>query len=81
MKYRTTSFRSLLKLLTLLASCIGLLCIATKLEASEPLESNEPILYKLKFPEPKKQIAEVEVVFSTNDQASIELMMPIWSPG
>ncbi|HKQ78086.1 MAG TPA: M61 family peptidase [Blastocatellia bacterium] len=41
----------------------------------------EPIIYTVRFPSPDTHHAEVEAVIPTHRSASIELMMPIWSPG
>jgi predicted metalloprotease with PDZ domain len=41
----------------------------------------EPIVYTVRFPSPETHHAEVEAVIPTRRRESIELMMPIWSPG
>ena len=41
----------------------------------------EPIVYTIKFPALDTHIAEVEVVVPTGRQATIEMMMAVWSPG
>src|SRR4030095_14594097 len=41
----------------------------------------EPIDYTLRFPSPEAHHAEIEAAFPARGRASIELMMPIWSPG
>jgi predicted metalloprotease with PDZ domain len=41
----------------------------------------EPITYTVRFPAPDKHVAEVEAVYPTGGRASIELMMPVWTPG
>jgi predicted metalloprotease with PDZ domain len=41
----------------------------------------EPIIYTVRFPAPDTRIAEVEAAFPTGRRATIELMMPVWSPG
>lgn len=41
----------------------------------------EPIVYTVKFPAPDKHLAQVEATIPTGGQASVELMMPVWSPG
>ncbi len=65
------SLRSLFAALTL----SGLLC------AAPPADAAEPIIYTVKFPAPDTRIAEVEAAFPTGRRATIELMMPVWSPG
>ena len=41
----------------------------------------EPIVYTVKVSKPGKHVAEVEIVLPTEGRPSIELMMPVWSPG
>jgi hypothetical protein len=41
----------------------------------------EPVIYTVKFTAPDTRIAEVEAAFPTGKRATIELMMPVWSPG
>ncbi len=41
----------------------------------------EPIRYTVRFSAPNTHIAEVEASFPTDGRASLELMMPIWTPG
>jgi predicted metalloprotease with PDZ domain len=41
----------------------------------------EPIAYTIRVPAPESHIAEIEASFPTGRQPSIELMMPVWSPG
>jgi predicted metalloprotease with PDZ domain len=40
-----------------------------------------PIIYTVKVPEPAKSYALVEAAVPTGKQASVELMMPVWTPG
>jgi predicted metalloprotease with PDZ domain len=44
-------------------------------------QATEPILYTIKVPAPDKHVAEVEAVVPTGGRPSIEMMMPLWSPG
>ena len=44
-------------------------------------QAAEPITYSVKFPALDKHLAEVQAAFPTAGRASIELMMPIWTPG
>jgi predicted metalloprotease with PDZ domain len=46
-----------------------------------PAEAVEPITYTVRFPVPDTHIAEVEASYPTDGRASIELMMPVWTPG
>src|SRR5262249_18283072 len=41
----------------------------------------EPIVYTVKVPAPETHVAEVEAVVPTEGRLSIELMMPVWTPG
>jgi len=40
-----------------------------------------PIVYTMRFPAPETHVAEIEAIIPTGGNASIELMMPTWSPG
>src|SRR5262245_45335855 len=71
LKEQRFTLRSLVAALTL----SGLLCTAPSARAAEP------IIYTVKFPAPDTRIAEVEAAFPTGTRATIELMMPVWSPG
>ncbi|MBI3409578.1 MAG: M61 family metallopeptidase [Planctomycetes bacterium] len=44
-------------------------------------QAPEPITYTVKFPEPAKNYALIEAVVPAGKQPSIEMMMPIWTPG
>lgn len=39
------------------------------------------IVYTVRFPEPAKNYAMIEAAVPTGKQASVELMMPVWTPG
>ncbi|HXY35739.1 MAG TPA: GYF domain-containing protein [Planctomycetaceae bacterium] len=41
----------------------------------------EPIRFTVRFPSPSKHLAEVEARYPTEGRESVELMMPIWTPG
>jgi len=41
----------------------------------------DPLVYTIKAPAPDTHYAEVEVTAPTGKRATIEMMMPIWSPG
>ena len=51
------------------------------LPACRGRESLEPIIYTVKISSPEKHIAEVVAAVPAKGCESIELMMPIWSPG
>jgi predicted metalloprotease with PDZ domain len=57
----------------------GYLLFPTGAGAASP--ALEPIVYTVKFPEPAKHQALVEAIVPTGKQATIELMMPVWTPG
>lgn len=44
-------------------------------------DQRAPITYTMRFPAPETHVAEIEAVIPTGGNASIELMMPNWSPG
>ncbi len=41
----------------------------------------DPIVYTVRFPEPEKQYADIEALVPSGRAATLDLMMPIWSPG
>lgn len=41
----------------------------------------DPIVYTVRIPAPETQFAEIEAVVSAGRADSVEMMMPIWSPG
>ena len=49
--------------------------------ASAGAQALEPIVYTVKIAKPDSHAAEVEAVFPTAGRSSVDLMMPIWSPG
>src|SRR5262245_3168227 len=53
------------------------LAAPTRLEA----QKLEPIAYTVRIPAPDSHFVEVEALVPTGGRGSIELMMPIWSPG
>ena len=44
-------------------------------------QTAEPIRYTLRFPAPHTHYVEVEAVYPTARQASIEIFMAVWTPG
>ena len=58
-------------------AAIFLLVISASLGAQLP----EPIRYTLRFPAPETHYVEVEAVYPTGGQPSIELFMAVWTPG
>src|SRR5262245_37279614 len=61
-----------------LAAC-ALLRLAAPLAAAA--QAPAPIVYTVQFPEPAKNYALVEAAVPTGGQVSVELMMPVWTPG
>lgn len=41
----------------------------------------ESITFTVRFPAPDKHVAEVEAIYPTDGRQSVELMMPVWTPG
>ena len=58
---------------------IVLVTIVTSLGRTEP--APEATVYTLSAPAPETQMLDVEARFPTAGQASIDLMLPVWSPG
>ena len=54
---------------------VALLLIPTLMQAADTIR------HTIRFPNPETHYAEVEVVVPTGSQASIELMMAVWTPG
>ena len=44
-------------------------------------QTADAVRYTVTFPSPERHLAQVEAIFPTEKQASIELFMPVWSPG
>jgi predicted metalloprotease with PDZ domain len=57
---------------------VGLVGLAP---CAAPAPAVEPITFTVRFPAPGKHVAEVEARYPTDGRASVELMMPVWSPG
>lgn len=49
--------------------------------AAQPSAQPDAIHYTLRFPAPQTHYIEVEATYPTDGQASIELMMAVWTPG
>jgi hypothetical protein len=48
------------------------------IRSAQPLDS---VRYTLRFPAPQAHYLEVEAVYPTGRQPSIELYMAVWTPG
>lgn len=57
------------------------LCVGVALSARPYAQSAEPIRYTLRFLAPETNYVDVEAVFPTGGQATIELFMAVWTPG
>jgi predicted metalloprotease with PDZ domain len=75
MKHWFTRQRFTLRFMVAALALLWLMC------AAPPARAAEPIIHTVKFPAPETRIAEVEASFPTGKRATIELMMPVWSPG
>lgn len=60
---------------------VGLLALVASDAHIPAAQSLDPIVYTIRAPAPDTHIAEVEASVPTGNQASIELMMAVWSPG
>jgi predicted metalloprotease with PDZ domain len=58
-----------------------LACLTILSPGTQTALSLDPITYTLKFPSPETHYAEVTAIFPTGKRPSIELLMPIWTPG
>src|SRR5262245_46972302 len=58
-----------------------LVCLVGLASPAGSAQAVEPITYTVKFRAPGKHLAEVEAVYPTDGRASVELMMPVWTPG
>ena len=61
-------------------SAAALLCAIASLPCPQAA-APDPIVYTLRFPAPDTHSAEVEAIVPTDGHATIELMLPVWSPG
>jgi predicted metalloprotease with PDZ domain len=62
---------------TLLAAALWWLAAAPSIFA----QSSEPVVYTLRVPDAEAHLLEVAARFPTGGRDTIDLMMPIWSPG
>ncbi len=59
----------------------GVIWLAGAFAMGGRASSLEPVVFTVRFPVPTNQMAEVEARFPTEGRTSMDLMMPIWSPG
>jgi predicted metalloprotease with PDZ domain len=58
-----------------------LVCLALLSPNLEGAPGLDPIVYTMRFPAPETHIAEIQAVIPTEKRPTIELMIPVWSPG
>jgi predicted metalloprotease with PDZ domain len=66
---------------TLLVALIGITTPARAAAQAGVVPPREPVLHTVRVPAPETQRAEIEARVPTEGRASIDLMMPMWSPG
>ena len=64
-------------------SCLPAVCLLVAAFSARNAAAEPPaaIVYNLRAPRPESQTIEVEAAFPTDNQAEIEIMMPVWTPG
>ena len=67
-----------LKCVRIGAAAVALLVGAAAAGDAQPLE---PIRYLVRFPAPQTHYLEVEATVPAGGQASVDLMMAVWTPG
>jgi len=68
--------------LRILATVLGFVAAAAALQAQRPATGSlDPIQYTFRVVDPDKHIAGVEARIPTGGRATIDLMMPVWTPG
>ncbi len=55
--------------------------MTSPLSAQSGTTASEPVKYTVSFPAPQTHYAIIEAEYPTNGQASIEIFMPVWTPG
>src|SRR5262245_49105953 len=65
------------KIAALAAALVGGAASAPPLRA----QRLDPIVYTVRIPAPESHYAEIEAIVPTGRRATVDLMMPIWSPG
>lgn len=58
---------------------LGVVCVVVFI--GQVWAAPEPITYTVRFPTPDKHLADVEARYPTDGRATIDLMMPVWTPG
>src|SRR4029077_18459444 len=59
---------------------IGALVLAAAIAVVDG-RSPDPLTYTIRFPDPASKRFTVDVVVPTERRQSVDLMMPVWSPG
>jgi predicted metalloprotease with PDZ domain len=69
----------------IVAQFVWLAAIATGLASGSPPDARdvaaESIVYSMRFPAPDTHLAAIEARIPTGGRASLDLMLPVWSPG
>lgn len=76
-----SALRSQQRLPRVVAALLTQLTVLSLLAASAAAQRLDPILYTVSISAPETHVAVVEARVPTANAATVELMMPVWSPG
>jgi predicted metalloprotease with PDZ domain len=62
-------------------ACLIAPSTALDVRAARSAETLDPILYTVSFPDPASKTFSVQMIVPTGGRPSVDLMMPVWSPG
>ena len=62
------------------AAAIAAVAVAVQLLAAQPSEL-APLRYTIRFPDPASKTFTIDLVVPTESRETVDLMMPVWSPG
>jgi predicted metalloprotease with PDZ domain len=62
-------------------SLAAALVVTAFVTGTTPAQQLEPVRYLLRIPAPATHYIAVQATYPTSRQASVELMMPVWTPG
>jgi predicted metalloprotease with PDZ domain len=62
------------------AAAIAAVAVAVQLLAAQPKEL-APLRYTIRFPDPASKVFTIDLVVPTESRETVDLMMPVWSPG
>jgi predicted metalloprotease with PDZ domain len=60
-------------------ACLSLVCVL--IGAAAPARDTDLVRYTISFPDPASKTFTVQMTVPTGGQPSVDLMMPVWSPG